>query len=174
MLSDVQPIRTACFSPGGQHIALGTNSKSLKILSVPNVDSEDEDNDTEQPGEENGNDTEQPKEKNGKVDFRMPEKLFSPAYLNFSVDNTSLFLLAEETTLDLIKSKLNEADLLIELFLAKESADTEELYYIMDLLHEVYDLLTRHAGQIDEGDFMQLLDRVIIMIIVVTGLMETS
>lgn len=45
MLVDVQPIRTACFSPRGEYIALGTNSKSLKICAVPNMMEDDEDED---------------------------------------------------------------------------------------------------------------------------------
>mmetsp|Transcript_21392 Transcript_21392/g.20561 ORF Transcript_21392/g.20561 Transcript_21392/m.20561 type:complete len:99 (+) Transcript_21392:355-651(+) len=35
ILVDGQPIRTACFSPKGDYIVLGTNSKSLKICSLP-------------------------------------------------------------------------------------------------------------------------------------------
>ncbi len=47
MLIDQQPIRTACFSPNGNFIALGTNSKSLKICALPHLaldDDEDEQN----------------------------------------------------------------------------------------------------------------------------------
>ena len=47
MLLDQQPIRTACFSPNGNFIALGTNSKSLKICALPHLaldDEEDEQN----------------------------------------------------------------------------------------------------------------------------------
>lgn len=40
---DVQPIRAACFSPSGDYFALGTNSKSLKICSLPKINSDDED-----------------------------------------------------------------------------------------------------------------------------------
>ena len=44
ILIDSQPIRTACFSPNGNYIALGTNSKSIKICSLPNLqDDEEED-----------------------------------------------------------------------------------------------------------------------------------
>ena len=45
ILVDVQPIRAACFSPRGEHFALGTNSKSLKICALPNINSDDEDED---------------------------------------------------------------------------------------------------------------------------------
>ncbi len=45
MLLDTQPIRTACFSPNGNYICLGTNSKSLKICALPHLmDDEDEEN----------------------------------------------------------------------------------------------------------------------------------
>jgi hypothetical protein len=47
ILVDSQPIRTACFSPNGNYIALGTNSKSLKICAIPNLGIEDEDEDVE-------------------------------------------------------------------------------------------------------------------------------
>jgi len=47
ILVDSQPIRTACFSPNGNYIALGTNSKSIKICALPNLtDEEDEDEET--------------------------------------------------------------------------------------------------------------------------------
>lgn len=46
ILVDSQPIRTSCFSPRGEHIALGTNSKSLKICLIPNLN-EEEDEDEE-------------------------------------------------------------------------------------------------------------------------------
>jgi len=42
---DVQPIRTACFSPNGDYFALGTNSKCLKICSLPKLNSDDEEGD---------------------------------------------------------------------------------------------------------------------------------
>jgi WD40 repeat protein len=42
ILVDMQPIRTACFSPRGDHIALGTNSKSLKICALPSLHDEDD------------------------------------------------------------------------------------------------------------------------------------
>ena len=42
MLIDSQPIRTACFSPNGNYIALGTNSKSMKICAIPNLDLDEE------------------------------------------------------------------------------------------------------------------------------------
>ena len=45
MLLDTQPIRTACFSPNGNYICLGTNSKSLKICGLPHLmDDDEEDN----------------------------------------------------------------------------------------------------------------------------------
>lgn len=34
LIQDVQPIRTACFSPDGGMFAIGTNSKSLKLYSI--------------------------------------------------------------------------------------------------------------------------------------------
>lgn len=47
ILVDSQPIRTACFSPNGNYIALGTNSKSIKICALPNLtDEEEEDEET--------------------------------------------------------------------------------------------------------------------------------
>jgi hypothetical protein len=39
---DSQPIRTASFSPNGNYIALGTNSNSLKICGLPNLDEDDD------------------------------------------------------------------------------------------------------------------------------------
>lgn len=42
MLLDQQPIRTACFSPNGNFIALGTNSKSLKICALPHLALDDD------------------------------------------------------------------------------------------------------------------------------------
>ncbi len=33
-IQDIQPIRTAAFSPDGEMFAIGTNSKSLKIYSL--------------------------------------------------------------------------------------------------------------------------------------------
>ncbi len=33
-IHDIQPIRTASFSPDGEMFAIGTNSKSLKIYSM--------------------------------------------------------------------------------------------------------------------------------------------
>jgi len=39
---DVQPIRTSCFSPNGDYFALGTNSKCLKICTLPRLNSDDE------------------------------------------------------------------------------------------------------------------------------------
>lgn len=44
---DIQPIRAACFSPRGEHLALGTNSRSLKICLVPNINDDDEDEEEE-------------------------------------------------------------------------------------------------------------------------------
>ena len=35
MLTDQQPIRASCFSPSGEYFVLGTNSKALKICSLP-------------------------------------------------------------------------------------------------------------------------------------------
>lgn len=40
---DVQPIRASCFNPKGKQFALGTNSKSLKICTLPNMDDDDGD-----------------------------------------------------------------------------------------------------------------------------------
>ena len=37
IIEDIQPIRTGCFSPDGQFLAIGTNSKSIKIASIKNV-----------------------------------------------------------------------------------------------------------------------------------------
>jgi len=45
ILVDSQPIRTACFSPNGNYIALGTNSKSIKICALPNLTDEEEEED---------------------------------------------------------------------------------------------------------------------------------
>ena len=45
MLIDSQPIRTACFSPNGNYIAFGTNSKSLKICALPQLNQDDDDED---------------------------------------------------------------------------------------------------------------------------------
>jgi hypothetical protein len=50
ILIDSQPIRAACFNPQGNYIALGTNSKSLKICPLPNLNDEDDDY---QSGEDN-------------------------------------------------------------------------------------------------------------------------
>ncbi len=47
ILFDSQPIRAACFSPRGDHFALGTNSKSLKICVLPNLNSDDDEDDEE-------------------------------------------------------------------------------------------------------------------------------
>ena len=48
ILRDHQPIRTSCFSPSGDYFVLGTNSKALKICSLPKLnqegDDEEEDN----------------------------------------------------------------------------------------------------------------------------------
>ena len=43
ILRDHQPIRTSCFSPSGDFFVLGTNSKALKICSIPNLNQEVED-----------------------------------------------------------------------------------------------------------------------------------
>jgi hypothetical protein len=43
ILIDSQPIRTAIFSPNGNYIALGTNSKSLKICALPSLLDDDDD-----------------------------------------------------------------------------------------------------------------------------------
>ena len=37
ILRDHQPIRTSCFSPSGDYFVLGTNSKALKICSLPKL-----------------------------------------------------------------------------------------------------------------------------------------
>lgn len=124
--------------------------------------------------QENGNDTEQPEQENGEEDHRAPEKLFSSGFIMFAMDYSPFVPLNGEAIVDLIVSKLNEAGLLLEIIRAEEIADTEELYYVMELLQEVQYLLNRHYEQFDEADYEQLLDRVIIMIIVVTGLMETN
>ena len=47
---DSQPIRTACFSPNGNYIAFGTNSKSLKICGIPNLLDDDEEEDEQMVG----------------------------------------------------------------------------------------------------------------------------
>jgi len=46
-LRDNQPIRAACFSPSGNYFVLGTNSKSLKICSLPKLPGQDDDDDEE-------------------------------------------------------------------------------------------------------------------------------
>lgn len=47
IFEDSQPIRAACFSPQGNYLALGTNSKALKICAVPNLHSMDDEEDEE-------------------------------------------------------------------------------------------------------------------------------
>ncbi len=124
--------------------------------------------------QENGNGNEQPGQENGEDDHRAPEKLFSSGYFMAAMDYSPFVPLTGEAIFDLIMSKLNEAALLIEVIRAKETADIEELYYVMVLLQEIQDLLTRHAEQVEEEIFEQLLDRVTLMIREVTGLMEVS
>jgi len=36
-IQDIQPIRTACFSPDGEKFAVGTNSKALKIYNMQSL-----------------------------------------------------------------------------------------------------------------------------------------
>ena len=36
-LRDVQPIRSACFSPDGDYLAIGANSKMLQVFSLNNI-----------------------------------------------------------------------------------------------------------------------------------------
>lgn len=124
--------------------------------------------------QENGNGNEQPGQENGEDDHRAPDKLFSSGFIMFAMDYSPFVPLTGEAIVDLIVSKLNEAGLLLEIIRAEETADTEELYYVMVLLQEVQDLLSRHAEQLDEEIFVQLLDWVILMIREVTGLMEAS
>jgi len=46
-LVDAQPIRACCFSPKGEYFALGTNSKCLKICSLPNFFPDDDEEESD-------------------------------------------------------------------------------------------------------------------------------